>query len=95
MIRSGYLALRMIADFYDIAPEHAPHDESTLSIGRHDFDRLWERLERGGIRIDVDQDQAWADFVGWRVNYESALVGLKRLVGDVPSHWSRDEMPNV
>lgn len=95
MIRSGYLALRSIADFYGIEPEDAPRDRSTLSVTRADFDDLIDRIEAGGVSIQVERELAWADFIGWRVNYETALTGLRALVGDVPSHWTHTEAPHV
>ncbi len=95
MIRSGYLALRSIADFYGIEPEGAPRDRNQVSISRQQFDALWARIEHGGVSIDVDRDDAWEHFVGWRVNYDNALTGLQALVGDVRSHWDDLEVPRV
>lgn len=87
MIRSGYLALRTIADFYQIAPELPPSARSEISVTRAQFDVLLEKLRVGGIQLDVDPDAAWSDFAGWRVNYDHALEGLKTLVAEVPAHW--------
>lgn len=88
MIRSGYLALRAIADFYEIEPEDSPKDRTQLSVSELEFNELLDQLVAGGLHIDVDRAQAWDDFAGWRVNYDRALTGLKELVGDVPTHWS-------
>ena len=91
MIRSGYLALRMIADFYQIAPELAPSARSEISVTRAQFDILLEKLRVGGIQLDIDPDVAWSDFAGWRVNYDHALEGLKALVAEVPAHWDESD----
>jgi len=91
MIRSGYLALRAIADFYEVEPETSPKDRDKLSITEAQFNELLDRLVDRGLTIDVDRARAWDDFAGWRVNYDQALLGLKDLVGDVPTHWTPEE----
>lgn len=88
MIRSGYLALRAIADFYEIEPEDSPKDRTQLAVTELEFNELLDELVAGGLHIEADRAQAWHDFEGWRVNYDRALTGLKELVGDVPTHWS-------
>lgn len=89
MIRSGYLALRAIADFYRIQPELAPSDSDSITITRSQFNSLLDRLEAGGLEVNVDRDDAWDRFAGWRVNYDRAITGLASLVSDTPTHWSQ------
>jgi len=88
LIRSGFLALRAVADYYQVEPESDPADRSQLGVTRQQFDALVDALEAGGLHSQVDRDQAWHDFAGWRVNYDRAIEGLKALVGDVPTHWN-------
>ena len=38
------------------------------------------RCAAAGLRLNRDRDQAWRDFAGWRVNYDTALVSLASLV---------------
>ena len=87
MIRSGYLALRSIADFYRIEPERTDWQEISLSIEQRHVNALLDKLETSGIEIAADRDDIWRAFAGWRVNYDRSIVGLRHLVGDVPSHW--------
>lgn len=87
MIRSGYLALRSIADFYRIAPEQDPNSPGPLSVSRADFDAMLNELDRRGVEITAEPDEAWQNFAGWRINYDQAISGLSALVHDVPSHW--------
>lgn len=87
LIRSGYLALRDIADFFDIEPELPIHQYNDLSIDRESFDRLVDELAHHGVFSTVPRDTAWTAFAGWRINYDQAVVGLRELVVDVPSHW--------
>lgn len=87
MIRSGYLALRAISDFYRIEAEVA--DISDLSVSQTDFEELCDRLETAGISVPAEKSEAWAAFAGWRINYDRAIVGLGERVGEVGSHWRR------
>ena len=47
-------------------------------------------LVAAGIPLKTDREQMWADFVGWRVNYDKALVGLAKLVVAPDGRWSTD-----
>jgi hypothetical protein len=38
--------------------------------------------------IERDPADAWADFVGWRVNYEQAAYAVAAAVDAVPALWS-------
>ncbi len=87
MIRSGYLALRSIADFYRIEPEQDPQSAGPLSVTRADFEAMLSELSGRGVQMNADHDEAWRVFAGWRINYDQAIAGLSKLVHDVPTHW--------
>jgi len=89
-IRSGYLALRRIADYFAIPydPEPAPDDQ--ISVAREEYDEVYDRLAAAGIDLVPDRDQAWRDFCGWRVNYDVPLVTLCALVMAPYAPWSSD-----
>jgi hypothetical protein len=38
--------------------------------------------------IERDPAAAWADFVGWRLNYEQAAYAVAAAVDAVPALWS-------
>ena len=40
--------------------------------------------------LKADRDQAWRDFVGWRVNYDQVLLALAALVMAPYAPWSSD-----
>ena len=79
-LRSGILALRQIADFYDIPHDADPAPDDPISITRAEFDAALDELEEVGVPIKRDRDQAWRDFNGWRVNYDTVLLALCALV---------------
>jgi hypothetical protein len=90
MIRSGYLCLRHIADFFQIPVDHDPKPDDPISIAREEFDVAYERLVKTGMPVRSDRDQAWRDFAGWRVNYDAALIGLGKLAMAPWAPWSSD-----
>jgi hypothetical protein len=93
-IRAGFIALRHIADFFRISynPDPAPTDP--ISIRRAEFDAVCEELASHHVPLKADRDQAWRDFAGWRVNYDTALLALARLTMAPPGVlWSTDRFP--
>ena len=50
-------------------------------------------LTAAGVPLKADRDQAWRDFQGWRVNYDTVLLALCALVVAPPAKWSSDRMP--
>lgn len=87
MIRSGYTALRCIADFFGIAYEPYPEPTDPIEFTRQRFDAPCERLEDQGVPLVADRDAAWPAFQGWRVNYESLVYDLIGLTSAPPSSW--------
>jgi hypothetical protein len=90
-IRAGYLALRHICEFFGLAYPADPHfPAQPISITRAEYDEACERLRRAGLPLKADRDQAWADFAGWRVNYDATLLALCTLTSAPPAPWSSD-----
>ena len=92
-IRAGYLALRRIADFFRIEYEAHPTAEDPISITRAEYDEAYERLAAAGVPLKADRDQAWRDFSGWRVNYDTVLLSLAALTMAPYAPWSSDRSP--
>jgi hypothetical protein len=90
-IRAGYVALRRIADFFDVAHNSDPHwPEEPVSIDRREFDQACKELAEAGVPLKADLDQAWRDFAGWRVNYDRVLLALAALIMAPYAPWSSD-----
>ncbi len=86
VIRSGYIALRRICDFFNIPYDPHPQPTDATSIDQARFERALDVLAEAGVPVVDDRDRAWRDFNGWRVNYDAALRGLERLTV-APSPW--------
>ena len=89
-IRSGYLCLRAVADYFQIAHNPDPRPDDPISVGRDEWEDLLSELERGGVPLKPDRDQAWRDFAGWRVNYDRVLISLSALTEAPVAAWSSD-----
>lgn len=89
-LSSGYVALRRIADYFNIEYDHDPAPTSPISITRREFDELWEDLAEAGLPLVADQNQAWLDFASWRVNYDVPLRALCAIVDAPHAKWSSD-----
>ncbi len=89
-LRAGFLSLRAIAEFYGLRPNPDPAPSDPISVSRAEFDQVLDELERGGLPVKADREQAWRDFAGWRVNYDEALLALCSLSGAPFARWSSD-----
>jgi hypothetical protein len=89
-VRSGYLALRRIADFFSIPYDPDPKPGDPISITREELEAALDRLASIGAPVKPDRDQIWRDFGGWRVNYDTVLLTLAGLTLAPPAPWSSD-----
>ncbi len=90
MLRTGFFALRRIADVFDIHYDPNPQPSDPISVSRAEFDAMCDELVANNVALKPDRDQAWRDFAGWRVNYDTVLVALAGLVVAPPAMWSSD-----
>jgi hypothetical protein len=91
-LRAGFLSLRRIADYFMIPHNDDPKATDPISISRREFDLMYVELEAAGLPLKPDREKAWADFCGWRVNYDTTLVRLATVVTAPPAHWSSDRV---
>jgi hypothetical protein len=89
-IRAGYVALCRIADFFRIPYEAEPDPTDPISIIREEFDAVYDELAEQGVPLKPDREQAWRDFAGWRVNYDTVLLVLADLIMAPYAPWISD-----
>ena len=89
-IRAGYLCLRGIADYFQIAHDPDPRPDDPISVDRSEWEAVLAELEGAGVPLKLDRDRAWRDFAGWRVNYDRVLVSLAALTEAPFAAWSSD-----
>lgn len=93
-IRSGFLAFRRIANYFDLPnPSDPQYPDNPICVTREEFDNVLDELQEGGVPLKADREQAWLDFAGWRVNYDHSLILLCGLVMAPKATWSSDRAP--
>ncbi|RMF82964.1 MAG: hypothetical protein D6737_00045 [Chloroflexi bacterium] len=90
-LRAGYIALRSIADFFSISYNPTPKfPDDPISITRDEFDEAYDELVASGVPLKADREQAWHDFAGWRVNYDTVLIAIAAMTMAPYAPWSSD-----
>jgi hypothetical protein len=89
-IRSGFVALRRVADFFGIQYDPDPQPTDPISIKRDEFDALVDDLAAEQLPLKADREQAWRDYNGWRVNYDTVIRSLAALTMAPWAPWSSD-----
>jgi hypothetical protein len=87
-LRAGFTCFRDVARAmgFDIPPE--PDPEQGISLTYEDFLEAINRLEEVDFDLERNPQDAWPDFVGWRINYEDAAYAIAMAVDAVPALWS-------
>jgi hypothetical protein len=94
-LRAGYLALRRIAGFFRVPFDEDPHPDDPIAVTRAEYDEMMDNLAESGVPLVADRDQAWRDFAGWRVNYDTVLLALASLTVTPPTPWIGDRSPMI
>lgn len=89
-VRMGFTALRDIARVLHIPFDPDPMPDTPITLGRDEFASAVAALRRAGVPVELDVDEAWPQFLGWRTNYESIAYALARTVFAPPALWTGD-----
>lgn len=92
VIRSGFISLRSIADYFQIKYNPNPHHSDPIQIKREEFEQVLDVLEEFDVPINPDRDYCWDHYVGWRVNYDEVLTGLAYITNAPYAMWSSDRV---
>ena len=87
-LRSGFLCLNQIARAMGIQVPEEPDPGDRISLSYQEFLDAVTRMRQVDFPIERDPAEAWADFTGWRVNYERAAYAVAAAVDAVPALWS-------
>ena len=92
-IRSGYVALNRIGEFFRIGYVRDPAPDDPITISRAEYDDACRLLAEAGLPLRDDLDATWRSFSGWRVNYDTVLLNLARLTEAPIAPWTSDRSP--
>ncbi|MGX7677865.1 hypothetical protein ACSMXN_03085 [Jatrophihabitans sp. DSM 45814] len=87
-LRMGFTALRQVAMSMRLPTNEDPHPDDPIELTYEQFSDAVLMLRDIGYPIEVSTKQAWQNFKGWRVNYETTAYALARLLDAPPVLWS-------
>ena len=89
-LRSGLICLGEVARAMglDVPPADAPDMTAGLALTYDEFLEAVQRLKEVDFPIEREPEEAWTEFVGWRVNYEKAAYAIAFAVHAVRAPWS-------
>jgi hypothetical protein len=87
-LRGGFTCLATIARARGfVIPEEADPDDG-ISLTYEEFVDAIGRLASVDFPLERSNEEAWLDFVGWRINYEAAAYAIARTIDAPPALWS-------
>jgi hypothetical protein len=89
-LRSGLICLGEVARAMglDVPQADAPDMTAGLALTYDEFLEAVQRLKEVEFPIEREPEEAWTEFVGWRVNYETAAYAIAFAVHAVRAPWS-------
>lgn len=91
-LRSGFECLNGIAQAMNLKVEPASLD-SGISLRYKDFLDGLATMQKVNFPIEREPEEAWPEFVGWRINYEAAAYAVAEALEAVPALWSGPRHP--
>jgi hypothetical protein len=87
-LRMGFTALRSIARSVGLEADDDPDPDSPLQLTYEEFLAGVGRITSTTFATERTPEEAWPDFRGWRVNYESVAYALADRLDAVPGPWT-------
>ncbi len=87
-LRSGFQCFNDIARTLGVLVPEDPDASMGISLTYDDFLKGIAHMRKVDFPIERNAEEAWPDFLGWRVNYEQAAYAVARAVDAVPAMWS-------
>ncbi len=87
-LRMGFTALNRIAKVLGWEVDPDPSPEGPINLTFDEFADAVEMLEHVGFPMERTAEEAWPDFRGWRVNYETVAYRLADRLTAPPAPWS-------
>jgi hypothetical protein len=87
-LRSGFICMTEIARAMGLKVAEEPDPDAGISLSYEDFLDAVARMEKVDFPIERKAEEAWPEFVGWRVNYEQAAYAIAEAIDAVPALWS-------
>jgi hypothetical protein len=87
-LRSGFLCFNSIARAMGFDVPEEPDPGASITLTYEEFLDAIARMEKVNFKIERSAEEAWPDFVGWRLNYERSAYAIAEAIDAVPGLWS-------
>jgi hypothetical protein len=87
-LRGGFVCFNEIAAAMGFSIPSEPDVSAGISLSYEEFLDAVTRMRQVDFPIERAPEEAWPDFVGWRVNYERAAYAIASALDAVPALWS-------
>jgi hypothetical protein len=84
----GFTALNRVAKVLRWEVDPDPDPEGDIILTFEEFAEAVAMLEQVGFPLERTAEEAWPDFRGWRVNYETVAYRLCNHLTAPPAPWS-------
>jgi hypothetical protein len=91
-LRSGFLCFTRIAQAMGLDVPAEPDPDAGITLTYQEFLDAVARMRKVDFPVEREPEEAWPEFVGWRVNYERAAYAVANAVDAVPALWSGPRM---
>jgi len=91
-LRGGFNCLTRIANALGMNLPEEADPNGTITLTYEEFTDAIKRMREVGFEVSRDPAEAWPEFVGWRLNYESAAYQIASAIDAVPALWSGPRM---
>jgi hypothetical protein len=87
-VQMGFTCLRKLTRTLRIPVDEDPRPDGPVQLSFEEFLEGWDRITSVGFPVERTAEQAWPQFRGWRINYETAAYKLAAGLDAVPARWS-------
>ncbi len=87
-LRAGFICFGDVARAMGFDIPFEPDPSLGISLSYEDFLEAVALMRLVDFPIERPPEDAWRDFVGWRVNYEQAAFAIAYAIDAVPAMWS-------
>jgi hypothetical protein len=92
-LRGGFECLTRVALAMGCDVPEMAEPGAGISLTYAEFLDAVERMRQVNFAIEREPEDAWPDFVGWRVNYERAAYAIADAINAAPALWSGPRHP--
>jgi hypothetical protein len=87
-LRSGFVCMAEIARAMGLKVPEEPDPDAGIALTYDEFLDAIARMHKVDFPTEREPEEAWPEFVGWRVNYEQAAYAIAEAIDAVPALWS-------